>query len=89
MCDRRRSPGTEQFLLPSLSDREQSWRPGSRHQRQRGERPGNVGGQTDGGTFRRGQGEEQVERKEADILQASGAAGGERDGGDGGDGALQ
>lgn len=83
VCDRWRRPVTEQFLLPSLGDKRESWRPGSHHQRQWRERPGHVGGGADGGTYRRRQEEEEVERKEADILQASGADGGERDGGDG------
>lgn len=83
MCDRWRSPVAEQFLLPPLRDGQESGRPGSGHQRQRGERPGHAGARADAGTSGRRQGEEEVERKEADILQAAGAAGGERDGGDG------
>lgn len=85
VCDRW-SPVTGQFTLPSLDDRQETRIPGSRHQRQRGERPGHVGGGAGSGTHRWRPGEEEVERKEADILQASGGAGGE---GDGGDGALQ
>lgn len=83
VCGRWRSPVTEQFPLPSLGDGQESHRPGSGHHRQGGERPGHVGGGADGGTHRWRPGEEEVEREEADILQASGGAGGERDGGDG------
>lgn len=83
VCDRWRSPVTEQFTLPSLGDRQERYKPGSGHHRQRREHPGHVGGGADGGTHRWRPGEEEVERKEADILQASGGASGERDGGDG------